>query len=31
MTEEQKISYMKRARLAQISKTFYDPEGIIVH
>lgn len=31
MTEEQKASQMKRARLAQISKTFYDPEGIIVH
>lgn len=31
MTEEQKIGHMKRARLAQISKTFYDPEGIIVH
>jgi len=22
---------MKRARLGQVSKTFYDPEGIIVH
>lgn len=31
LTEEQKLSLLKKARLLQISKTFYDPEGIIVH
>jgi hypothetical protein len=31
MSEELKASMLKRARLAQLSKTFYDPEGIIVH
>lgn len=31
MTEEQKEAARKRARLNQLSKTFYDPEGIIVH
>lgn len=31
LSEDQKGSLLKRARLTQYSKTFYDPEGIIVH
>lgn len=31
LTEEQKVSLLKKARLHHLSKTFYDPEGIIVH
>lgn len=29
--EDEKAGAMKKARFAAISKTFYDPEGFILH
>lgn len=31
LTEENKLTHIKRARAILLAKTFYDPEGIIVH
>lgn len=31
MSDEQKAAAIKRGKLRELSKTFYDPEGIIVH
>ena len=31
LTDEQKTAFLKRARLTNLSKTFYDPEGMMNH
>lgn len=31
LTDENKLTHIKRARAILLAKTFYDPEGIIVH